>query len=197
MKDFSKFFTIICLFISSFSFSQQFSENDLKTDFITKSQVLIQKKYLQQRKSMDIPQELKAVLIKLREKYNANIDKAGMKISEKLFSDEDAELFEIMVLGYMMEGYPDISIGLLNRGNYLGKDFLTEEEKTTNNTLLVDIWKKIPNPVYSTASDITDAINKDRFRMTLPYRFDYFRSYFDDAVRKRNDVINFLLWNLE
>ena len=72
---------------------------------------------------------------------------------------------------------------------------------TLDNTIAekvqLEISKQIPNETYIELSKITDEINRDKFALTVPYRFEIFQDLFDENQRKRIDIINFLLWNVE
>ena len=70
-------------------------------------------------------------------------------------------------------------------------------EKLKYNQLFLEITKQIPNETYIELSKITDEIKKDKFALTVPYRFEIFQDLFDENQRKRIDIINFLLWNVE
>jgi nicotinic acid phosphoribosyltransferase len=69
--------------------------------------------------------------------------------------------------------------------------------KQKYNALFLEISKQIPNETYIELSKITDEINRDKFALTVPYRFEIFQDLFDENQRKRIDIINFLLWNVE
>lgn len=90
--------------------------------------------------------------------------------------------------------YPDLAAVLLNRGEQFPEK-VSEEEKTKINNLTTDIWKKIPHALYNQLSDITDKLNREKFHLVFPYKFDNYRIFFDDTPRKKNDVLNFLIWN--
>ena len=77
------------------------------------------------------------------------------------------------------------------------KEKLSDEEKQKYNAIFLEISKQIPNDIYIEVSKITDEINRDKFALTVPYRFEIFQDLFDENQRKRIDIINFLLWNVE
>ena len=77
------------------------------------------------------------------------------------------------------------------------KEKLSDEEKQKYNAIFLEISKQIPNETYIELSKITDEINRDKFALTVPYRFEIFQDLFDENQRKRIDIINFLLWNVE
>jgi hypothetical protein len=76
-------------------------------------------------------------------------------------------------------------------------DSKSDEEKQKYNAIFLEISKQIPNETYIELSKITDEINRDKFALTVPYRFEIFQDLFDENQRKRIDIINFLLWNVE
>ena len=186
MKVFNKLFVVTALFFSFFLYAQteniEANEIAQKVAFTVDFAATLNEKYRSERKKLIIDEPLKSELKKLKTLYDSKLE----ILKPVNYTDNFSSYYR---------DYPDVSAVLLNRyDQFEGK--ISDEEKTKINTLLVDIWKIIPNSLYSKASDVTDKINKDRFVLTFPYRFEIFRNYFDDAVRKRNDVINFLLWNL-
>lgn len=92
--------------------------------------------------------------------------------------------------------YPNITAVIL-KNHPLFQTKISDEEKQKYNELFLEISKQIPNDIYIEVSKITDEINRDKFALTIPYRFEIFQDLFDENARKRIDVINFLLWNLE
>ena len=77
------------------------------------------------------------------------------------------------------------------------KEKISDEEKQKYNAIFLEISKQIPNENYIELSKITDEINREKFALTVPYRFEIFQDLFDENQRKRIDIINFLLWNVE
>ena len=98
---------------------------------------------------------------------------------------------------YLSQSFPDINAVFFNRGNLLSEEKITDQEKQKYNQLFLEIAKQIPNETYIELSKIIDEINRDKFALTIPYRFEIFQDLFDENQRKRIDIINFLLWNVE
>ena len=92
--------------------------------------------------------------------------------------------------------YPNINVIILKNHSSF-KEKLSDEEKQKYNAIFLEISKQIPNETYIELSKITDEINRDKFALTVPYRFEIFQDLFDENQRKRIDIINFLLWNVE
>ena len=61
------------------------------------------------------------------------------------------------------------------------KKSLDEENKNT--MLFSRNFKQIPTETYRTFK-ITDEINRDKFALTVPYRFEIFQDLFDENQRK-------------
>ncbi|MEZ7526719.1 hypothetical protein [Cloacibacterium normanense] len=137
-------------------------------------------------------------LISLREKYDERINLLGEKNSE-LFLENASSLnnFKVIYYAVLEKTLPDINAVFFNRGNVLSDEKISDEEKQKYNQLFLEISKQIPNETYIELSKITDEINRDKFALTIPYRFEIFQDLFDENQRKRIDIINFLLWNVE
>ena len=137
-------------------------------------------------------------LISLREKYDERINLLGEKNSE-LFLENASSLnnFKVIYYAVLEKTLPDINAVFFNRGNVLSDEKISDEEKQKYNALFLEIAKQIPNETYIELSKITDEINRDKFTLTVPYRFEIFQDLFDENQRKRIDIINFLLWNVE
>lgn len=127
------------------------------------------------------------------EKLNA-IDEINAPIFLKKSNSEN--LFKIQYSTFLSQSYPDINAVFFNRGNLISEEKITDEEKQKYNELFMEIAKQIPTETYIELSKITDEIKKDKFALTVPYRFEIFQDLFDENQRKRIDIINFLLWNL-
>ncbi|MFT3919519.1 hypothetical protein [Cloacibacterium sp.] len=128
------------------------------------------------------------------EKLNA-IDEINAPIFLKKSNSEN--FFKILYSTYLSQSFPDFNAVFFNRGNLLSDAKITDEEKQKYNELFLEITKQIPNETYIELSKITDEINRDKFALTVPYRFEIFQDLFDENQRKRIDIINFLLWNAE
>ena len=62
------------------------------------------------------------------------------------------------------------------------KKFQTKKNKNTMNFL--EIAKQIPNRNLYRTFKITDEINRDKFALTVPYRFEIFKIYLMKPKRK-------------
>ena len=81
------------------------------------------------------------------------------------------------------ESYPDINAVFFNRGNLLSDEKISDEEKQKYNAFL-EISKQIPNRnLYRTFQNYRQ-INRDKFALTVPYRFEIFQDLFDENQRK-------------
>lgn len=138
-------------------------------------------KYATQRKNLVIPETIQPQLQILKNEY----DKKLQALSKNPANQKVLQIYST---------YPDISAVLLNRGDQFTEK-ISDDEKNRINSLTTDIWKLIPNPLYNKISDLTDEMNRGKFHLTFPYRFDEYRMFFDDTPRKKNDVLNFLIWN--
>ncbi len=155
--------------------------------------IKLEKDYLNKRKNLKLPYELTLNLKKLRTNYHSKIENEGLIIGNNL---NDNNFSKFYFLGTLDVTYPDISFVLLDRTNFFTTK-TKDEEKQKYNELFMEIAKQIPNETYIELSKITDEIKKDKFALTVPYRFEIFQDLFDENQRKRIDIINFLLWNVE
>lgn len=149
---------------------------------------MLRNKYLMRRYSIKLPNNLNQNLKKLQEIYT---DKMYI-----IFPLDDTTFFfnSKFIYGYLTT-YPDINAVLFNRNHFRIK--LSDEEKQKYSEMIMEIEKQIPNDTYLELSKITDELNRDKFALTIPYRFEFFQDLFDENQRKRIDIINFLLWNVE
>ena len=194
-----KFFKslLLCfLFFGLGNFKAQKIDNEtLKTNLLYKFHILLKNKFLEKGETLIIRNDK---LISLREKYDERINILGEKNSE-LFLENASSLnnFKVIYCAVLEKTLPDINAVFLNRGNLLSDDKISDEEKQKYNALFLEISKQIPNETYIELSKITDELNRDKFALTIPYRFEIFQDLFDENQRKRIDIINFLLWNVE
>ena len=170
------------------------NDSDRRINFYQQQKYKLKANYLNKRKSLNLSYELKQNLKKLSINYFAKINNE-LKIINKISNDD--ELYKAITLKSLGESYPDINAVFFNRGNLLSDDKISDEEKQKYNALFIEISKQIPNETYIELSKITDEINRDKFALTIPYRFEIFQDLFDENQRKRIDIINFLLWNVE
>ena len=170
------------------------NDSDRRINFYQQQKYKLKANYLNKRKSLNLSYELKQNLKKLSINYFAKINNE-LKIINKISNDD--ELYKAITLKSLGESYPDINAVFFNRGNLLSDEKISDEEKQKYNALFLEISKQIPNETYIELSKITDEINRDKFALTIPYRFEIFQDLFDENQRKRIDIINFLLWNVE
>ncbi|MFN3271876.1 MAG: hypothetical protein ACK40Y_04875 [Cloacibacterium caeni] len=122
----------------------------------------------------------------------------GEKNTEIFFEKQSSiNSFKITYCAILGKTLPDVNAVFFNRGNLLSDEKISDEEKQKYNAIFLEISKQIPNETYIELSKITDEINRDKFALTVPYRFEIFQDLFDENQRKRIDIINFLLWNVE
>lgn len=177
---------LLCfLFFGLGNFKAQ-EENNIKSVFISKNILLLESKYRldSQKINFDL-----ADIKNLRKIYD---ERLKLLFPNDLIKDNKTKA----AIYFFYQYYPDINAVLLNRNNqFLTK--ITNEEKQKYNEIFLEISKQIPNDVYIEVSKITDEINRDKFALTVPYRFEIFQDLFDENARKRIDIINFLLWNID
>ena len=80
---------------------------------------------------------------------------------------------------------------------YLSDEKISNEEKQKYNAIFLEISKQIPNKTYIELSKSQMKLIVINLVLTVPYRFEIFQDLFDENQRKRIDIINFLLWNVE
>lgn len=176
--------------LGNFKAQKTMKETSMRHDFESKYYHLLEKKYSNNRKKIILEEKLKKELQLLKDDYNERVLKNIKNIYSSL-------LTENVVITYHFQTYPDTNAVFLNRGNLLSDEKISDEEKQKYNELFLEIAKQIPNETYIELSKITDKINRDKFALTVPYRFEIFQDLFDENQRKRIDIINFLLWNVE
>lgn len=159
------------------------TEQRIRTEFIGKFQKLLLDKYAGKRN------DIKFTCDKL---VNLKID--YLKNSKLLFPENNNDIKLLGDYSYYTF-YPDI-LAIIQKNYPLLKTKISDEEKQKYNEIFLEIAKQIPTETYIELSKITDEIKKDKFALTVPYRFEIFQDLFDENQRKRIDIINFLLWNL-
>jgi hypothetical protein len=174
--------------------AQSLNFNDsLKIMFLKKFDKTLKDKFSNKRVTIQSSKFLE--LEKLySEKLNI-IEEANTK--PFLEKNDSQNFFKILYSNFLSQSYPDINAVFFNRGNLLSDEKISDEEKQKYNALFLEISKQIPNETYIELSKITDELNRDKFALTVPYRFEIFQDLFDENQRKRIDIINFLLWNVE
>ena len=183
--NFLKSLLLCFLFFGLGNFKAQ-EENNIKNVFISKNILLLESNYRLNSKKINFDI---ANIKNLRKIYD---EKLKLLFPNKLIEDDKIKA----AIYFYYQYYPDINAILLNRNNqFLTK--ISDEEKQKYNELFLEIAKQIPNETYIELSKITDEINRDKFALTVPYRFEIFQDLFDENQRKRIDIINFLLWNVE
>lgn len=174
--------------------AQSLNFNDsLKIMFLKKFDKTLKEKFSNKRVRIQSSKFLELEQL-YSEKLNA-IDEINAPIFLKKSNSEN--FFKILYSTYLSQSFPDFNAVFFNRGNLLSDAKITDEEKQKYNELSLEIAKQIPNETYIELSKITDEINRDKFALTVPYRFEIFKDLFDENQRKRIDIINFLLWNVE
>ena len=160
------------------------NEEQLRFVFVQNFQNLLIEKYAGKRNEINFTN---AKLTDLKIQH--------LKSSAKLAPEDNTNLKLLADYTYYTF-YPNINtIILKNHSSF--KDKYSDEEKQKYNQLFLEITKQIPNETYIELSKITDEINREKFALTVPYRFEIFQDLFDENQRKRIDIINFLLWNVE
>lgn len=180
--NFQKILLFSFLFFALGNFNAQ--NTDIQNQFLSKNIVFLEGYYRTESEKIKFENEK---LKSLRNEYFRILNNK-YKISEKLNKH---------AIFHYLQYYPDVNAVFFNRGNLLSDEKISEEEKQKYNALFLEISKQIPNEIYIELSKITDEINRDKFALTVPYRFEIFQDLFDENQRKRIDIINFLLWNVE
>ena len=160
------------------------NEEQLRFVFVQNFQNLLIEKYAGKRNEINFKN---AKLTDLKIQH--------LKSSAKLAPEDNTNLKLLADYTYYTF-YPNINTLILKNHSSF-KERLSDEEKQKYNELFLEISKQIPNDIYIEVSKITDEINRDKFALTVPYRFEIFQDLFDENQRKRIDIINFLLWNVE
>lgn len=174
--------------------AQSLNFNDsLKIMFLKKFDKRLKEKFSKKRVIIQ-----SSKVIELEQLYSEKLNIIEEANIQPFFEKSNSQsFFKILYSTYLSQSFPDINAVFFNRGNLLSDEKITDEEKQKYNTLFLEISKQIPNETYIELSKITDEINRDKFALTIPYRFEIFQDLFDENQRKRIDTINFLLWNVE
>lgn len=174
--------------------AQSLNFNDsLKIMFLKKFDMTLKEKFSNKRVIIQ-----SSKVIELEKLYSEKLNIIEEANTKPFLEKNDSQnFFKILYSNFLSQSYPDINAVFFNRGNLLSEEKITDQEKQKHNQLFLEITKQIPNETYIELSKITDEINRDKFTLTIPYRFEIFQDLFDENQRKRIDIINFLLWNIE
>ena len=187
---------LLCfLFIGLGNFkAQSLNFNDsLKIMFLKKFDMTLKDKFSNKRVIIQ-----SSKVIELEKLYSEKLNIIEEANTQPFFEKSNSQnFFKILYSTYLSQSFPDINAVFFNRGNLLSDEKISDEEKQKYNALFLEIAKQIPNETYIELSKLTDEIKKDKFALTVPYRFEIFQDLFDENQRKRIDIINFLLWNVE
>ena len=174
--------------------AQSLNFNDsLKIMFLKKFDKRLKEKFSKKRVIIQ-----SSKVIELEQLYSEKLNIIEEANIQPFFEKSNSQsFFKILYSTYLYQSFPDINAVFFNRGNLLSDEKISDEEKQKYNAIFLEISKQIPNETYIELSKITDEINRDKFALTVPYRFEIFQDLFDENQRKRIDIINFLLWNVE
>jgi len=174
--------------------AQSLNFNDsLKIMFLKKFDKTLKEKFSNKRVIIQ-----SSKVIELEQLYSEKLNIIEEANIQPFFEKSNSpNFFKILYSTYLSQSFPDINAVFFNRGNLLSDEKISDEEKQKYNALFIEISKQIPTETYIELSKITDEINRDKFALTIPYRFEIFQDLFDENQRKRIDIINFLLWNVE
>ena len=174
--------------------AQSLNFNDsLKIMFLKKFDKRLKEKFSKKRVIIQ-----SSKVIELEQLYSEKLNIIEEANIQPFFEKSNSQsFFKILYSTYLYQSFPDINAVFFNRGNVLSDEKISDEEKQKYNQLFLEITKQIPNETYIELSKITDEINRDKFALTVPYRFEIFQDLFDENQRKRIEIINFLLWNVE
>ena len=174
--------------------AQSLNFNDsLKIMFLKKFDKRLKEKFSKKRVIIQ-----SSKVIELEQLYSEKLNIIEEANIQPFFEKSNSQsFFKILYSTYLYQSFPDINAVFFNRGNLLSDEKISDEEKQKYNAIFLEISKQIPNETYIELSKITDELNRDKFALTVPYRFEIFQDLFDENQRKRIDIINFLLWNVE
>ena len=168
-------------------------KDSLKIMFLKKFDKTLKEKFSNKRVIIQ-----SSKFLELEQLYSEKLNIIEEANTQPFFEKSNSQnFFKILYSTYLSQSFPDINAVFFNRGNLLSDDKISDEEKQKYNAIFLEITKQIPNETYIELSKITDEINRDKFALTVPYRFEIFKDLFDENQRKRIDIINFLLWNVE
>lgn len=193
--NFQKILLFSFLFFALGNFkAQSLNFNDsIKIMFLKKFDKTIKEKFSNKRVIIQ-----SSKFLELEQLYSERLNIIEEANTQPFFEKNDSQnFFKILYSTFLSQSYPDVNAVFFNRGNLLSDEKISDEEKQKYNALSLEISKQIPNDIYIEVSKITDQINRDKFALTVPYRFEIFQDLFDETQRKRIDIINFLLWNVE
>ncbi len=183
-----KLFIFLFITVFFFRFNAQetnITEDVIRATFIANQMTWLSKDYLSLRKKIILPESINSEISAVR---NAYYDLLSKRFDVEKLNGNQPESTLFIYYNF----YPDVSGVLSDRNKHFA---LSEEEIAKNNQLLVDLWKKIPNKIYNETEVITEEIKNRKLLMTIPFRSEIFEDFFEETARKRNDIINFLLWN--
>ena len=167
-------------------------KDSLKIMFLKKFDKTLKEKFSNKRVIIQ-----SSKFLELEQLYSEKLNIIEEANTQPFFEKSNSQnFFKILYSTYLSQSFPDINAVFFNRGNLLSDEKLSDEEKQKYNAIFLEISKQIPNDIYIEVSKITDEINRDKFTLTIPYRFEIFQDLFDENQRKRIDIINFLLWNI-
>ena len=174
--------------------AQSLNFNDsLKIMFLKKFDKTLKEKFSNKRVRIQ-----SSKFLELEQLYSEKLNIIEEANTQPFFEKSNSQnFFKILYSTYLSQSFPDINAVFFKRGNLLSDEKNSDEEKQKYNQLFLEITKQIPNETYIELSKITDELNRDKFALTIPYRFEFFQDLFDENQRKRIDIINFLLWNVE
>lgn len=193
--NFQKILLFSFLFFALGNFkAQSLNFNDsIKIMFLKKFDKTIKEKFSNKRVIIQ-----SSKFLELEQLYSERLNIIEEANTQPFFEKSDSQnFFKILYSTFLSQSYPDVNAVFFNRGNLLSDEKISDEEKQKYNAIFLEISKQIPNDIYIEVSKITDEINRDKFALTIPYRFEIFQDLFDENQRKRIDIINFLLWNVE
>lgn len=171
------------MLFSQFATAQEKEASALHNQFLTEYNTLLKTHYDTERQTLQLSPGLAEEIYALRQYYTLTL--AQMKTHDPSLEAFSKQYYRI---------YPDINAVFFNRNNQFVSS-LDEEKKQELNARLVQIWKTIPNSLYNKAIHASDRLQREKFQLVVPYNFSLFHSYFDNLQRKRDYVINFLLYS--
>jgi len=193
--NFQKILLFSFLFFALGNFkAQSLNFNDsIKIMFLKKFDKTLKEKFTNKKVTIQ-----SSKFLELEQLYSEKLNIIEEANTQPFFEKSNSQnFFKILYSTYLSQSFPDINAVFFNRGNVLSDEKISDEEKQKYNQLFLEITKQIPNETYIELSKITDELNRDKFALTIPYRFEFFQDLFDENQRKRIDIINFLLWNVE
>ena len=174
MRTITTFLFALC-FLFPFKWEAQSTNSEnLRNSYLQSLENLLTHKYAPLRRSTTLSLELQKELQDLKTLYlKERNDQKTLDLSRQR----------------ALQIYPNIAQVLLN------KSTLSEAQVKRNSELLLNLWKSMPNPLFSHVATITETLKKDQFHLTFPYPYQIFDDLIDSSARQRDQVLNFLLWN--